>query len=190
MQMGDQSDHMNGMQRAEKINMENGAWLWKETNIWSEAACQSFDGCEKSSKTPCSAWPLKSTLGISWKNICRTEQRPYKWKFIIFPKLCWTTCDVMHHSNVQFWCLEAKQKWKQWHQTRRAWARRECGQRQRRDVRNGFDYGMDSWAASAADGGEEEEGENMEEETEMATRKETSVRTALGLQTEDYFVVD
>lgn len=24
--------------------------MWKETNIWSEAACQSFDGCEKSSK--------------------------------------------------------------------------------------------------------------------------------------------
>lgn len=37
------------MLRAEKINIRIIAWLWKETNIWSRAACQLF-GYKKSGK--------------------------------------------------------------------------------------------------------------------------------------------
>lgn len=153
MQLGDQADRINGMLRAEKINMGNVAWLWKETNIWSGAACQSFDGCEKSSKKlyvltdhPKALLAFPGTISLMLENILgehkrtstgqntrRTNQNEF-----IFRKTMLGCAFCQRRSNVQFWCgEEAKQKTrqKQSHQTRRAWACERTGRRRPRTRR-------------------------------------------------------
>lgn len=84
MQLGDQAACINGMLRAEKINMANAAWLWKETNIWSRAACQSFDRCEKSGKKlyvltdhPKALLAFPGAISLMLKNILEEHKRTF-----------------------------------------------------------------------------------------------------------------
>lgn len=179
MQLGDQADRINGMLRAEKINMGNVAWLWKETNIWSGAACQSFDGCEKSSKKlyvlndhPKALLAFPGTISLMLENILGEHKRIYwpkhkadKSKWIYFSK----NYAGLRILSASLQCaILVRRRSKAEDAAKTIPPDTSClGVREDRppasedaagtwtasataSVRKGFDCGVDSWAASAA----------------------------------------